>query len=159
MPDASPADNLGYAVSLLDGAERIASTAINAHIGTIAISFHLLVGFSIENGLKALLRHKEHPGPWQRSHDLEWLYDEGSKVGLGLSPEMVAMVRRLSRYHKEFWFRYPERASVADVYPAGSTLFMTEALLRQIFRLTETAIQLFDERDRTNPDTKDGPGP
>jgi hypothetical protein len=48
-------DKLAYAQSLFDGAGRIASTARDAPIEKIGIPFFLLVGFGIENALKAFV--------------------------------------------------------------------------------------------------------
>lgn len=146
-------DKLAYAVSLLDGAERIASTARGKHIGTIGIPFYLLIGFSIENGLKAFLNQRRTPGKWHLSHKLGDLLTKAIADGLILNPGVEAMIRHLSRYHEEFWFRYPEKANVpANLYSSDTMLIVTDALLRSIFRLTGTEFQLFHDRDRTNPD-------
>ncbi len=156
MSEPSHVDKLAYAVSLLDGAQRIASTARDAHIGTIGIPFYLLIGFSIENGLKALLEHRQYPGKWHRSHQLGDLLTKAIEVGLTLHPGVEEMIRHLSRYHEEYWFRYPEKAGTADVYRSDTMLVVTDALLRSIFSLTGTGFHLFRNRDRTNLDSKDG---
>ena len=67
-------DKLAYAVALLEGAKRIHSSAPGEDISRIGIPFYLLIGFSIENGLKALLQFqgRSHFGPNVR-HDLAQL--------------------------------------------------------------------------------------
>jgi hypothetical protein len=87
-------DRLAYARSLLDGAGRIAFTAKDEPISTIGIPFYLLIGFSIENSLKAFLDYKKYPhGSWLRSHDLADLTDRSLENDLRLSP--LWMQRRL----------------------------------------------------------------
>jgi hypothetical protein len=43
-----------------------------------------------------------------------------------------AFVVTLSRYHKEFWFRYPEKAGTAEIFTAASSLNATNALLAEV---------------------------
>jgi hypothetical protein len=57
-------DKLAYALALLDGARRISDSAVDAPISTIGIPFYLLIGFSIENSLKAFLEYKKCEGSW-----------------------------------------------------------------------------------------------
>ena len=100
-------DKLAWAVSLLEGARRLDDGN--------RIPLFLLLGFAVENALKAYLEKKgEPPGKWQRSHDLADLYDEASATGLAPIDGVEEFVRALSPYHKDFVFRYPEKAGVAD---------------------------------------------
>lgn len=132
-------DTLAYAVALFDGAQRIAASARNEPIEKIGIPFHLLVGFSIENGLKALLQYQLCPYPkqWRRSHDLTDLLSRTKQLEARLWPDAADSIRHPSRYHKEHWFRYPERAETANVYTTQTTLILVDQLLRQVSALTD----------------------
>src|SRR6478752_5350475 len=102
-------DKLAWAISLLDGARRLASTAQTT--SEIGMSFFLLLGFSIENALKAHLDKKgEPPGRWERSHDLAELFDRALAAGLAPIDGVETFVRALAPYHQDFVFRYPEKA-------------------------------------------------
>jgi hypothetical protein len=131
-------DRLAYARSLLDGAGRIAFTAKDEPISKIGIPFYLLIGFSIENSLKAFLDYKKYPqGSWLRSHDLADLADRSLENDLQLQDQIVKFVKNVSRYHKEFWFRYPEKAGVVDVNSSPDALYATEILFRTVFDSTD----------------------
>jgi hypothetical protein len=140
-------DKLAYAQAMFDGAGRISATATNEPIGSIGIPFYLLIGFGIENALKALLEYNRFPsGKWERSHDLSDLLAKAHEVGLRLPSGIPEFIENQSLFHQEFWFRYPERAGVADVYSATSALYAAEMLLRAVFRLTDAATQLARDR-------------
>jgi hypothetical protein len=126
-------DKLAYAVALLDGAKRIHSSEPGADISRIGIPFYLLIGFSIENGLKALLQFQgQHQRALQRSHDLADLLAKTDGLRERLWPGTVKDVEHLSCYHKEYWFRYPERAATADVFKAQSACMLVDHLLAQV---------------------------
>ncbi|MBR0884515.1 hypothetical protein ABIF65_009915 [Bradyrhizobium japonicum] len=129
-------DKIAYAVALLEGAKRIHSSAPGEDISRIGIPFYLLIGFSIENGLKALLQFQgQHQRELQRSHDLADLLAKTGGLRERLWPGAVEDVEHLSRYHREYWFRYPERAATADVFKAESACMMVDHLLVQIAHL------------------------
>jgi hypothetical protein len=109
-------EKLAFAVSLLDGAARIASTATTDAIGEIGIPFFLLLGFSVENGLKAYLERQGADGNWTHSHDLADLYQKAALAGFAPPSGVDTFITSLSQYHKEFWFRYPEKAGTAEVF-------------------------------------------
>ena len=68
-------DKLAWAISLLEGARRLGDDN--------RIPLFLLLGFAVENALKAHLEKKgEPPGKWERSHDLADLYHKASAAGL-----------------------------------------------------------------------------
>ncbi|MCA6109611.1 hypothetical protein [Bradyrhizobium cenepequi] len=125
-------DKLAYAVALLDGARRIHSSAPREDISRIGIPFYLLIGFSIENGLKALLQFQGRQFERKRTHDLAYLLAMTDGLRERLWPGTVEDVEHLSRYHKEFWFRYPERAGTADVYKAETACMMVNHLLAEV---------------------------
>jgi len=132
-------DKLAYAVALLDGAKRIHSSAPEEDISRIGIPFYLLIGFSIENGLKALLQFQgQHQRDVQRSHDLAGLLAITEGLRERLWPGAAKDVEHLSRYHKEYWFRYPESAATADVFKAESACMMVDHLLAHIAHLMAT---------------------
>jgi hypothetical protein len=136
-------DKLAYARSLFDGAGRISSTARDAPIEKIGIPFYLLVGFGIENALKGFLGYKRlPPGKWEWSHDLSALLGEAKDLGLSLPEHIPEFIENLSRFHKEFWFRYPEKAGVADVNSAATALYAAEMLMRAVFDATDARLKL-----------------
>src|SRR4051812_44028822 len=113
-------DKLAFAVALMDGAHRIASTAQTSLIGEIGLPFFLLLGFSVENGLKAFLQKRSYPGNWKNSHDLIDLFQKAADEGFAPPDGVETFVFVLSRYHKEFWFRYPEKAGTANIFTAAT---------------------------------------
>lgn len=132
--------NLSYAAQLLLGAVRISRTAATKDIGEIGIPFYLLIGFAIENGLKGFLKHRQDAGGnWRKSHDLSLLLSHCRENGLRVNEAVDRLIHLISRYHAEFWFRHPEKAGTADVFDAHSTIFLTDALLRQAFEQTNTS--------------------
>jgi hypothetical protein len=120
-------DKLAWAVSLLEGARRLGDGN--------RIPLFLLLGFAVENALKAYLEKKgEPPGKWQRSHDLADLYDKASATGLAPIDGVEEFVRALSPYHKDFVFRYPEKAGVADLFKPASSIHATDELCSAVFQ-------------------------
>jgi len=128
-------DKLAYAVALLDGAKRIHSSAPEEDISRIGIPFYLLIGFGIENGLKALLQFQGRQFDRKQTHDLAHLLAITDGLRERLWPGAAKGVEHLSRYHKEYWFRYPERAATADVYKAESACMMASHLLAEVAHL------------------------
>jgi hypothetical protein len=109
-------------------------------LGEIGIPFYLLIGFAIENGLKGFLKHRQDArGNWRKSHDLSLLLSHCRENGLRVNEAVDRLIHLISRYHAEFWFRHPEKAGTADVFDAHSTIFLTDALLRQAFEQTNTS--------------------
>jgi hypothetical protein len=75
----------------------------------------------------------------QRSHDLSDLLSKALEVGLRLPHGIPEFIENQSLFHQEFWFRYPERAGMADVYLAPTALYAAEMLLRAVFDLTDAS--------------------
>jgi hypothetical protein len=118
-------DKLAWAVSLLEGARRLGDEN--------RIPLFLLLGFAVENALKAHLENKgEPPGKWERSHDLADLYDKASAAGLAPMDGVETFVRTLSPYHKDFVFRYPEKAGTADLFKPASSIHATDELCQAV---------------------------
>jgi len=76
-----------------------------------------------------------HQRELQNSHDLARLLARTGGLRERLWPGTVEDVEHLSRYHKEFWFRYPERAATADVYKAETACMMVNHLLVEVAHL------------------------
>jgi hypothetical protein len=133
-------DTLGYAVALLDGAIRIAQSARTPKTGEIGIPFYLLIGFSLENSLKALLQYKVHYDAewrWNYSHDLSRLFAVATGYGLKTHKTVREIVDGLSQPHKEFYFRYPGKAAMAEVFKPVSALVVTSTLISAVFDLID----------------------
>jgi hypothetical protein len=79
-------EKLAWAISLLDGARRLGDDN--------RIPLFLLLGFAVENALKAHLEKKGVAGNWKRSHNLADLYDKASAAGL--APIFVVQSRSIS---------------------------------------------------------------
>ena len=125
-------EKLAFAVSLWDGAKRLSESMKTTLIGEIGIPFFLLLGFSVENGLKAYLELKSVPGKWKNSHDLSDLLDKAKSTGFVTSSDAEIFVRTLSVYHKEFAFRYPEKAGTANVFTPPSSIASVNRLLEDV---------------------------
>jgi hypothetical protein len=120
-------EKFAWAVSILEGARRLADDNSNR------IPLFLLLGFSVENALKAHLEKKgEPPGKWERSHDLAELYDKASAAGLAPIEGVETFVRALSPLHRDFVFRYPEKAGIADLFSPASSIRATDELCRAV---------------------------
>ncbi len=100
-------------------------------IGEIGIPFFLLLGFSVENG-KAYLEKQGVEGNWKHSHDLANLYQKAASGGFAPPSGVDTFITSLSQYHKEFWFRYPEKAGIADVFKAASSIDAVQTLLEEV---------------------------
>jgi hypothetical protein len=128
-------EKLAWAVGLMDGAKRIVAADPNAPIQQIGLSLYLLIGFSIENGLKSVIEEKGRlKGNLRHSHNLTRLLEEAVECGLVLNGELDEFVRDVSPYHGEFWFRYPEKAGWASLYKPEPAVRMLEDFLAIITR-------------------------
>jgi hypothetical protein len=130
-------EKLFYAAAMLDGADRIARSEKEPSLDRIGVAFYLLVCFGIESALKAFLDFQSAPGDWKKSHNLADLLTRSS-----LEPELWPGagddIRQLSRYHQEHWFRYPEKAAVADVFKPSTALILLDHLIGTVSRMTGT---------------------
>jgi hypothetical protein len=117
-------ERLAWAISLLEGARRLGDDN--------RVPLFLLLGFAVENALKAHLEKRGVAGNWKRSHDLADLYDKASAAGLAPIDGVETFVRALSPYHKDFVFRYPEKAGVADLFKPASSIHATDELCQAV---------------------------
>ena len=122
-------DKLAFTVSLL----RVTAVLPRPlqRIGEIGIPFFLLLGFSVENGLKAYLEKQALPGNWKHWHNLADLYQKAASAGFAPPSGVDTFVTSLSQYHREFWFRYPEKAGTADAFKAASSINAVQTLWRK----------------------------
>lgn len=130
-------DTIGWAVALHLGAEALAAvgpprTSNPRH----SLPFYLLVGFSLENGLKATLEFKKLDpkiGKWTHSHKLAELLDLAQGVGFRPDPIAIAFIQRFSPYHEQFQFRYPAKSGTVELPDAEIVVQLVEDTLRRAF--------------------------
>jgi hypothetical protein len=137
MSDDRPSDEIdtiAYAVAFLEGAKRLAGDAWDEKL-PLVIPFYALIGFSVENGLKAALEHRgvDRSIHWFHSHDLTRLRGLAWDQGLRFLPNINEFIDNLSPQHKEHHFRYPQNARSADLLKADTALILTDAMLRMVF--------------------------
>jgi hypothetical protein len=127
-------DTMAYAVSFLAAAELLAETDWTDN-HPLVVPFYALVGFALENGLKAVLEHRvvDRSLNWFHSHDLQKLRDLARQEGLCLVPNADALIDDLAVHHKEHHFRYPQKARRAELMKPPSVVILTDAVLRMAF--------------------------
>lgn len=136
--DATPSDEthtIAYAVSFLIAARRLSGPEWeNNH--PLVVPFYMLIGFSIENGLKAVLEYhqEDRRQKWANSHDLTHLRVLCAERCLFLDPAQIDFIDGLSPMHLEHHFRYPQKAGVAMLLQPGIVCWMTNMILRTAFR-------------------------
>jgi hypothetical protein len=127
-------DTMAYAVSFLQAAERLADTEWEGNHAFV-VPFYALIGFALENGLKAALEHRavDRSLKWSHSHDLQKLRDLTRKEGLYLVPNADALIDSLAVHHKEHHFRYPQKARQVELTKPSTVVILTDAVLRMVF--------------------------
>jgi hypothetical protein len=118
---SDPEDRLAYAVSLLQGAAAIAADAHGRAGRRHILPFFLLIGFALENGLKAYLQYRgvdqiEKIDRPPLAHDLNRLAALAQGSGLIFSTDSVRLIESLSDSHMNHRFRYPKNAGTVDVF-------------------------------------------
>lgn len=116
-----PEDRLAYAVSLMQGAAAIAADAHGRAGRRHILPFFLLIGFALENGLKAHLQYcgldkTEKIDRPPLAHDLNRLLALATTSGLVLPHDSVRLIDSLSKSHLNHEFRYPKNAGTVDVF-------------------------------------------
>jgi hypothetical protein len=106
----------------------------------------MLIGFALENGLKATLEFKQvdRSVNWSHSHDLTNLRQLAEKEGLVLQPDQIRFIDELSPMHKEHHFRYPQKAATAVLMLPPSAAVMTHAILLAAFVLLDGPFRIQD---------------
>lgn len=122
----------GYAVTLYSGARKTCADG-KAEIVAYGVPTFLLVGFSLENAFAAFLMASEHgrPGDY-KSHDLVRALDQCRHYGLVLSKADEAFVRKITPFHKDFVFRYPEKMDRVNLGTFDAVLRATKGILRDV---------------------------
>jgi hypothetical protein len=134
-----PEDRLAYAVSLMRGAAAIAAAAHGRAGRQHILPFFLLIGFALENGLKAHLQHAgvdkaEKIDRPPLAHDLDGLLALAVASGLALPPDSVRLIDSLSEGHLSHQFRYPKNAGMVDVFSDHFAYVWTDEALATIAR-------------------------
>jgi hypothetical protein len=138
MPKKNPSDEIdtiAYAVSFYGAAGMISSGDEWEDNAPMIVPFYMLIGFSLENGLKAVLEHRavSRSENWSHSHDLIYLRRLAEEQGFALSVELIDFVDHLSPLHKQHQFRYPQKAETAQLFKPKPALEFTDSLLQQAF--------------------------
>jgi len=95
----------------------------------------LLIGFSLENALKAVLEFNasNKSTNWSHSHDLRKLREIAETHGFRPESDLREFVDHLSPLHKDHHFRYPQKAQIAHLMKPPSAVLLTEQLLTEAF--------------------------
>jgi hypothetical protein len=128
-------DTIAYSVSYLQAAKILAERGIEDN-GSLIVPFYALIGFSLENGLKAVLEFlKVEPrSDWFYSHDLTALRKcVEAKAEVEFSDVAAEFIDHLSTPHREHHFRYPQKATQMALNKPPAAIEMTERLLISIF--------------------------
>jgi hypothetical protein len=128
-------DTIAYAVSFLEAAKVLAPQTMGDN-HTLIVPFYALIGFSLENGLKALLEHgKVEPRTkWFHSHDLSALRNlVEEELGIELREGSAQFIDHLSTPHLEHHFRYPQKADRVELNKPPAAVDLTERILISIF--------------------------
>src|SRR5260370_21512101 len=135
MPRVNPSDEIdtvAYAVSLMKAAKRLAEGEEEWEDNhSLIVPFYMLIGFSLENALKAVLEFNgSDPGTkWSHSHDLQKLRVFAEGQDFVLSEDLREFVDHLSPLHKDHHFRYPQKAETAHLLKPIAATELTERLL------------------------------
>jgi hypothetical protein len=134
-----PEDRLAYAISLMQGAAAVAADAHGRAGRRHILPFFLLIGFALENGMKAYLQHsgldkKEKVDRPPLAHDLNRLLALAAASGLVLPPDSVRLIDCLSKSHLNHEFRYPKNAGTVEVFPDHFAYVWTDEALAAVAR-------------------------
>jgi hypothetical protein len=140
-------DTIGYAISFRIGAEALAPFVTvdgSKNEKNLVLSFYLLAGFSIENGLKSVLEFSrtDRSLRWAHSHDLSKLLRICRDAGFIVAPEVATFVDTISTHHKEHHFRYPQKAGEANLPNGREALALLEYLLSDAFQFIRGPVRL-----------------
>jgi hypothetical protein len=130
---------LAYAVSLMRGAAAVASDAHGRTGRSHILPFFLLIGFALENALKAYLQYggvdqAEKIDRFPLAHDLNRLLALAQGSGLVLPVDSVRLIESLSDSHLNHHFRYPKNADTVEVFPDHFAYVWTDEALAAVGR-------------------------
>jgi len=128
-------DTMAYAVSFSEAAALIARSVDWRDNHGLVVPFFALIGFALENGLKAVLEQRkvDRSLKWFHSHDLKHLRELTRQVGFQLLPMMDALIDDMSVHHLEHRFRYPQKARIAELQVPPTVTVLTDGFLRIVF--------------------------
>jgi hypothetical protein len=129
-------DTVAYAVSFMEAAKRLAETEEEWEDNhSLIVPFYMLIGFSLENALKAILEFNgsDPETKWSRSHDLQKLRLLAEHHDFVLSDDLREFVDHLSPLHKDHHFRYPQKAETAHLLNPIAATKLAERLLVERF--------------------------
>ena len=128
-------DTIAYAVSYYEAAQLIADSTDWADNNGLIVPFFALIGFSLENGLKAVLefRKVDQSIKWTHSHCLTKLRDLARGQGLSIAPHVDDLIEQLAVPHFEHHFRYPQKATTLSLMKPPSVAAVTNDLLKAVF--------------------------
>jgi hypothetical protein len=135
MPRVNPSDEIdtvAYAVSFMKAAKCLAGGEEEWEDNhSLIVPFYMLIGFSLENALKAVLEFNgSDPGTkWSHSHDLQKLRLLAEHHDFVLSDDLREFVDHLSPLHKDHHFRYPQKAEAAHLLKPIAATELTESYL------------------------------
>jgi hypothetical protein len=138
-------DTVAYAVNLWSAATVLSKIIPNGKHHPLSIAFFLLIGFSIENALKAVIEYKKPviAGGWSRSHDLTRLRQITEDQGFIIAnASVVRFIDALSPLHREHQFRYPQKAGIANLIGAQSAAQLVDELLNDVFEFVDSPDRL-----------------
>lgn len=137
-PPSDEIDTIAYAVSFLDAARLVGGDGRFRDNAPMVVPFYMLIGFSLENGLKAALEYSESLNrKWSHSHDLTYLRKLAEDQSLKFRAEAAEFIDCLSPLHQEHHFRYPQKAAIAELHQPGYAIEMTNGILSLIFMFVE----------------------
>lgn len=139
MPRLNPSDEMdtaAYAISFMKAAKVLA--AEDKEWGdnhSLIVPFYMLIGFSLENALKAILEFNgsDPKTNWSHSHDLQKLRLLAEQHDFAVSDDLRDFIDHLSPLHKEHHFRYPQKAQTAELLKPIAATELTETLLVRVF--------------------------
>lgn len=129
-------DTIAYAVSFMQAATVLSKSDDKwGDNHALIVPFYMLIGFALENGLKAVLEFKsvDRSLKWFHSHDLAQLLDLAKKQGLVLPKKHEDFALHLSQAHVEHHFRYPQKADVAFLLKPPTAVVLTEEIMTKVF--------------------------
>jgi hypothetical protein len=139
MPRLNPSDEIdtvAYAVSFMEAAKVLAEQDKEWEDNhSLIVPFYMLIGFSLENALKAVLEFNgaDPTTKWSHSHDLQKLRLWAEQHDFAVSDDLRNFIDHLSPLHRDHHFRYPQKAETARLLKPIAATELTERLLVKAF--------------------------
>jgi hypothetical protein len=121
----------------MQGAAAVAANAHGKPAERNVLAFYLLIGFALENGLKAYLQHcgvdkKEKIDRPPLAHDLNRLRALAEGAGLALPNDSIKLIESLAESHLNHHFRYPKNAGIVELFSEPFAYVWTENALATV---------------------------